>query len=113
LKAAGVNIDQNSSQSSSQMDDTPPVLRCEIIKKRKISKSLSDDNTEVTLPCTSSTLYEMSTSSNTTQKCRKRKTRIITDNAGHSETEKRVPPIKIVIKRGRKPKVVVSIPLKK
>ncbi|KAE9522311.1 hypothetical protein AGLY_017286 [Aphis glycines] len=84
MKAVGVNIDQNWTHSFSQMDDTPPILHCEIIKKRKLSNSLADDNTE----------------------CRKRKARIITDNAGHSETEKRVPPIKIIIKKGRKPKVV-------
>ncbi|KAE9523675.1 hypothetical protein AGLY_015893 [Aphis glycines] len=113
MKAAGVNIDQNWTHSFSQMDDTPPVLHCEIIKKRKLSKSLVDDNSELTLPCTSSTHHEKSTSSDTTHKCRKRKTRVITDNAGHSETEKRVPPIKSRIKLGRKPKVVVSIPLKK
>lgn len=68
LKAAGVHIDQNSTHYFSQMDDTPPVLQCEITKKR---------------------------------------------NAGHSETEKRVRPIKSVIKRRRKPQVIVSIPLKK
>jgi len=116
LKGAGVNIDQNSSYSFFQMDDIPPVLQCEIIKRRKISKTSSDDNTEVSsppviLPSTSSSLYEPSTSSGTvTKRCRKRKilnpttsskTRSTTDNARPSETEKRVPPIKIFTKKGR------------
>jgi len=126
LKEAGVNIDQNPSHSFSQMDDTPPVLQCEITKKRKNSKSSSDDNTEETsppviLPCSS--YSEPSTSSGSgTKKCKKRKVsnpaippenKDTTDNIKPSDTEKKVPPIKIPKKRGRKPKVVVSIPLKK
>ncbi|XP_060860355.1 lysine-specific demethylase 3A-like isoform X4 [Metopolophium dirhodum] len=126
LKEAGVNIDQNPSHSFSQMDDTPPVLQCEITKKRKISKSSSDDNIEavsppVILPCTS--YSEPSTSSGSgTKKCKKRKVsnpaippenKDTTDNVKPLDTEKKVPPIKIPKKRGRKPKVVVSIPLKK
>jgi len=43
LREAGVNIDQNPS-SSSQIDDIPPVLECEITKKRKISKSASENS---------------------------------------------------------------------
>jgi len=126
LKEAGVNIDQNPSHSFSQMDDTPPVLQCEITKKRKISKSSSDDNIEATsppviLPCSS--YSEPSTSSGSgTKKCKKRKVsnpvippenKGTTDNVKPLDTEKKVPPIKIPKKRGRKPKVVVSIPLKK
>ncbi|XP_026816399.1 lysine-specific demethylase 3A-like isoform X3 [Rhopalosiphum maidis] len=128
LKEAGVNIDQNPSHSFSQMDDTPPVLQCEITKKRKNSKSSSDDNTEVTsppviLPSTSTSHAEPSTSNNGTKKCKKRKvsnpatsseSKSTTDNSRSLEVvEKKVPPIKIPKKRGRKPKVVVSIPLKK
>jgi len=126
LKEAGVNIDQNASHSFSQMDDTPPVLQCEITKKRKISKSSSDDNIEEIsppemLPCSSHS--EPSTSSGSgTKKYKKRKVsnptippenKSTTDNSKPIETEKKVPPIKIPKKRGRKPKVVVSIPLKK
>jgi len=126
LKEAGVNIDQNASHSFSQMDDTPPVLQCEITKKRKISKSSLDDNIEETsppemLPCSSHS--EPSTSSGSgTKKYKKRKVsnptippenKSATDNSKTLEAEKIVPPIKIPKKRGRKPKVVVSIPLKK
>lgn len=126
LKEAGVNIEQNVSHSFSQMDDTPPVLQCEITKKRKISKSSTDDNIEETsppemLPCSSHS--EPSTSSGIgTKKHKKRKVsnptvppenKSATDNSKTLETEKKVPPIKIPKKRGRKPKVVVSIPLKK
>jgi hypothetical protein len=128
LKEAGVSIDQNPSHSFSQMDDTPPVLQCEITKKRKNSKSSSDDNTEVTsppviLPSTSTSYAEPSTSNSGTKKGKKKKvsntaisseSKSTTDNARSSEVvEKKVPPIKIPKKRGRKPKVVVSIPLKK
>jgi len=126
LKEAGVNIDQNPSHAFSQIDDTPPVLQCEITKKRKISKSSSDNNIEVKsppviLPCNSHT--EPSSSGNGTKKCRKRKVsnpattsenKNTTENANSIEiVERKVPPIKIPKKRGRKPKVVVSIPLKK
>lgn len=42
LKEAGVSVDQNVSGSSS-LDDTPPVLQCEITKNRKKSNATAND----------------------------------------------------------------------
>lgn len=126
LKEAGVNIDQNPS-SSSQIDDIPPVLECEITKKRKISKSASENSVHLKTSSDLSpsesdveprSLYDL------TKKSKKRKISSDTtpsENKSATESdrdsdlvvEKKVPPIKIPKKRGRKPKVVVSIPLKK
>lgn len=122
LKEAGVNIDQNSPSTFSQINDTPPVLQCEITKKRKKSKSGSDLNM---LPDVSP--YNSDTDrvlTNGAKKSKKRKVSNSTINSENKSTtesdkdsdfvlEKKNPPIKIPKKRGRKPKVVVSIPLKK
>jgi lysine-specific demethylase 3 len=126
LKEAGVNIDQNPSNSFSEIDDTPPVLECEIVKKRKKSKSASENNVTVEEMSVEMSPYEsdieQQSLTNGTKKFKKRKnsnSNILSENTTESDKdsdfvkEKKVPPIKIPKKRGRKPKVVVSIPLKK
>lgn len=120
LKEAGVNIDQSPSKSFSQIDDTPPVLQCEITKKRKNSKSATE--TSEVSQCDSDT--ESQSLNDSKKKSKKRKVTdspTISENKSATESEKesdlvvekKVPPIKIPKKRGRKPKVVVKIPLKK
>lgn len=120
LKEAGVNIDQSPSNSFSQIDDTPPVLQCEITKKRKNSKSALE--TSEVSQCDSD--IEAQSLNDSNKKSKKRKvsnSTTISENKSATESdkesdlivEKKVPPIKIPKKRGRKPKVVVKIPLKK
>lgn len=126
LKEAGVNIDQNPPSSFSQIDDTPPILQCEITKKRKKSKSGSENSIHVNMPPDVSPYNSDAERvlTNGTKKSKKRKVSNSTINSENKSTtesdkdsdfvvEKKIPPIKIPKKRGRKPKVVVSIPLKK
>lgn len=126
LKEAGVIIDQNPSNSFSQIDETPPILECEVTKKRKISKSASENSVNLKMSSdlspSDSDIEPRSLNSVTQKSSKKRKTSnvtILSENKSGTESdsdlvvEKKVPPIKIPKKRGRKPKVVVSIPLKK
>lgn len=126
LKEAGVSIDQSPSSSFSQIDDTPPVLECEIVKKRKKTKSTSGINVNVEEASADISSYESDVEqqslTNGTKKLRKRKTsnsKVLSENTTESDkdsdfvVENKVLPVKTPKKRGRKPKVVVSIPLKK
>lgn len=122
LKEAGVNIDQNPPSTFSQIDDTPPILQCEITKKRKKSKNGLDLNMPPDVSPDNSDTDRILT--NGAKKSKKRKVFNSTLNSENKSTtesdkdsdfvvEKKIPTIKIPKKRGRKPKVVVSIPLKK
>lgn len=124
LKEAGVNIDQSSSISFSQLDDTPPVLKRQTTKKRKQTKSISESNVNLkTTPekfQNDSDAEPRSSSSNGPKKYKKRKMSNSTgsdnkdsDKDYDSSAKKKVSAVKIPKKRGRKPKLVVSIPLKK
>lgn len=122
LKEAGVNIEHNPSISFSQIDDTPPILQCEITKKIKKSKTTKKKNIRtksppVIFPSTSRT--KPPTLVNIVKKGKNRKvsnnpipsgSKSPTENVKPIK-EKKVLPIKIPKKRGRKPKMVVSIPL--
>lgn len=128
LKEAGVIIDQNPSNSFSPIDETPPILECEVTKKRKVSKSASENSVNLKMSSDlspSDSDIELRPLNSVTQKSSKKRktsnTTILSENKSATESdrdsdlvvEKKVPPIKIPKKRGRKPKVVVSIPLKK
>lgn len=127
LKEASVNIDQSSSNSFSPLDDTPPVLECEVTKKRKQSKSTSENSVSLrTLSDLSPSDSDLEPQSlnNVTNKFKKRKLSNVSprsENKSATESDrdsdlvvdKKVLPIKIPKKRGRKPKVVTNIPLKK
>lgn len=124
LKEAGGN--SSSSNSFSQINDTPPVLECEIVKKRKKSKSASENNVHVKEVSAgispSESDIERQSSTNRKKKFKKQKksnSKVFSGNTTESDKDsdfavkKKVPSIKTPKKRGRKPKVVVSIPLKK
>lgn len=126
LKEAGVNIDQHSPSSFSQIDDTPPVLQCEITNKRKKSKTVRENEFHEEGPSRLSPWnsdLEPQTLVNETENCKKRKvsnSTIPSENLSATESENNLDGIpdnsqqvKVPKKRGRKPKVVVSIPLKK
>lgn len=124
LKGAGVIIDQGPSNTYSELDDTPPVLQRQITNKRKQTKSISENN--VNLNTISGKLQsdsepEPGPSNYVPKKYKKRKMSNSTgsDNKDSTESDKdgdsakkKVSDIKIPKKRGRKPKVMVSIPLK-
>lgn len=128
LKEAGVNIDQNTSSTFLHIDDTPPVLQCEITKKRKKSNILEDNaNLKVSSETPSNNSYiESQPLNKETKTYKKRKVSnstvplenkfesvISPDSVSEEKKVDALVIVKVPKKRGRKPKVVVSIPLKK
>lgn len=129
LKEAGANIDQNQSSSLAHIDETPPVLKCENFQKKKRAKIKHENNVKLKSTSeVSSCDSDMEPRSliDGTKKSRKRKfsnmnapltSKSATGSVKNSDlkVEKKTLPVKIPKKRGRKPKIVVSIglPLKK
>jgi len=113
LKEAGVNIDQNASNS---LDDTPPVLQCEITNKRKKSNA-ADNNSRKTFSEITPFGLEVEEQLNGTNKKKRKVANTATTPAKKKATESDKvqiadPPVKVPKKRGRKPKVV-AVPAEK
>lgn len=116
LKEAGVNIDQNTSNTFLHIDDTPPVLQCEITKKRKISNTSMDNNSKVNLESSNVEFQQLNKETKTNKKIKLSNSTVRLENPDSVSEEKKedgLMNVKIPKKRGRKPRVIQYLPLKK